>query len=256
MAKRLWLSIDNFYMHNTRYLEKIKSYYYRHGFIKTFFRLLEKAGMKACYHSSHLWFMELDEPDSSLIQNVKSQRLDTFLATKSFLEEKECYFDGWYYKEEALNRIDKGHELYASSYNGEVCNYIWIEKKIADASHLDLRFLLNDSIAYLAHNYTMPSHRGYGFGAEALYGVLKKLKDSGYNRIIAFVAPENKPSIRVKQKIGFKAVYLCNYFRAFFFKIYVFKNNLTKHKDCFLTAGSCNKWIANKSVTLDAESYT
>lgn len=211
------------------YLNKVITYYKKHGLLKALVRSAEKLG----FYSRKLLFFERDLQDwaGRAVDNLEN-------IDQEKLEKINNYFDGWRNnRKSALTLLRKNHRLFVTRKNNEICSYTWIGTILPEASCLNLRFLLSGDTAYLAYNYTVENQRNKGVATSVTASVMSMLRDRGYRRIISLVASTNFASLRIKRKLGFSLFQECKYIRIHFVKFYICKNPYLNLKKIFVILG-------------------
>ncbi|MEK7830054.1 MAG: GNAT family N-acetyltransferase [Acidobacteriota bacterium] len=115
-----------------------------------------------------------------------------------------------------LNIGDKGVRTLndACSYivNGPIASYqkfgfgLWLVETKDSAEPVGICGLLKrDTLEDIDIGYALlPEFSGKGYAVESASGVMDYAKTLGFSRVVAIVNPDNEPSIRVLEKIGFE----------------------------------------------------
>lgn len=189
----------------------VSGYYRKHGFSKLLRRCFERCGF-VCYSRSLIFLqVELaatpDEVEDTLpLQAVSSDELRA----------ERDYDDGWFGREQALERLGQGHRLYAVKKEGRMVYFAWIEQGMATVRWFGSRFALPKGVAYITGLYTLPAFRGMGIAFCAGRQMLLQLKRSGLDRAFVVIDPQNGASLRLHERLGFKPYQTVTYNRCWF----------------------------------------
>ena len=92
----------------------------------------------------------------------------------------------------SYRRLGFGHYLVAARGSGEAIGICGLARR-EPLSDPDLGFAF------------LPAHRGRGYAAEASAAVLEEAREAhGLARVLAVALPDNRPSVRVLEKLGFR----------------------------------------------------
>ena len=176
---------------------------------------------------------ELDLKNDYVPSRTASKDLRLVMIVKEDVEQADEFFDGWFKKEKVLERLEKGHVLFAVKVDGQMVFYQWIEFSVMVLPSIDLFYSLPEDTAYIAYTYTEPEYRGRGIATSAKALLLDYLYTEGYRKILLMIAPQNIASQKVNQKVGFTAYQAVNYRKILFMKYYVVKDSETGQRKVF-----------------------
>jgi len=211
-------------------LGNIQEYYGENGLWQSllhfFKRLAEYCGFT--FYTKALIFFELD------LQHASQRPLDGFDSdlAKVDLKDIECvedYHDGWFDREQAVQRLREGHVLFAAKDRQNFIFFQWIELFSSKIPSIELPvFPLPEKTACMAYTFTKPEYRKRGIASKAKHRIVNFLREKEYCSIFLVIAPENTISQRVNKKAGFReyqtVTYRKVYFRdSVFFKFYLVK---------------------------------
>ncbi len=198
-------------------MRRIYKYYKKRGLLKTIAHSLHRIGIKICFKK--LFLMETQLPlckDSNTIDG-----LIVYGMSESELRSVNDYNDGWFDKKGALLNLQRGSRLFVARKSSEICGYLWMDLKAINAPYLDLYFNLPAGTICLSYNHVEDNSRNKGLGTFLAIEGLKRGPGSGAGKAVTFVDCNNIPSLRVKEKIGFKRIAVLTYIRIIFLKFYL-----------------------------------
>jgi len=176
--------------------------------------------------SSRLGFEWQDRPLTFLFCDLEKlhtvsipwQRLLQEASPEEIIAEVE-YNDGWFTKEQALERIALGHKLFFARRNGKMVYFFWAEMKGATIGWWRCHLSLPEETVYLAAEFTHPEHRHQGLAKTCRVELLIWLREHGYKRAILVVHPKNKVALAMNKKTGFVPYQLAHYKRFLTFRV-------------------------------------
>lgn len=227
-------------------LDNIQEYYEKYGFWKSvihfFERLAEYVGFR--FYIKTLIFFEIDL-QQTFITNPDAQEVDFLKVKPKDLEFIGGYHDGWFDREQALQRLKEGHLLFVIKDRQDMAFFQWIELYKSKIPSLDLSsFPLSEKTACMAYIFTKLEYRGRGYASKAKPLVLDYLREYGYHDVFLVIAPENTISQRVNKKAGFKEYQTITYRKIFFRKSVLFRYYLVKE---YATTRKKIYWYISKS---------
>lgn len=201
-------------------LDNIQEYYKNHGFWKSilhfFKRLAEYVGFT--FYTKTLIFFEL-ELQQTLFPPSDDQDVDFLKVESKDIECSEGYHDGWFDREQALQRLEEGHLLFVVKDHQNIAFFQWIELYTSKIPSIEVSsFPLPEKTACMAYIFTKPEYRGRGYVSKAKPLVLHYLQEQGYHDVFLVIAPENTISQRVNKKVGFREYQTITYRKIFFRK--------------------------------------
>ncbi len=101
-------------------------------------------------------------------------------------------------------RLDAGATCLAAWSGGRPLGVAWV--KFGEVDMLGRPFLLAPDEALGWWVYTHPGARGQGVATAMLLARLRYLQEAGYRRLVAFVAPENRPGFGPVLRAGYRRI--------------------------------------------------
>ena len=197
------------------------------GWIRFYLRLFNHLGFVS--YSRTLIFLQLDL-DGIPADGVDCGRL--LATTLDEVQKKQDYDDGWSrHKEDAMDRLQRGHHLFRVEENGKWVSSQWVETKEGIIPYFDMRLRLPEDTVYITHVYTPRERRGSGIAHELGRRISQYLKRDGYRRSVIVIDPTNTASIRLARKLGYREYQVVHYIRVWFLKYYrivKYEENLQK----------------------------
>lgn len=220
-------------------VRKALSYYRRHGILGSLKHAAERMGF--VFLSRSLIFFQID------LNGLRSpeERHCFSLASKDDVDGNENYYDGWFERRVASERLRNGHRLFVYKIKEKTAYYEWVETGNACINWFNLDFRLPEDVAYITGLYTAPEARGRGIAYKVGRDVLCHLKAEGFKRAILVINPSNGVSIRMNCRLGFHPYQTVHYSRwCFLIRSRVCKYNSDEHKS-FITLLKADKRIWN-----------
>jgi hypothetical protein len=212
-----------------KYAQKISKYYKKKGLWRTILRSL----VWVLYQKEDFLFFEIDL--TTLPSNLETRDNLSFSAlTMEEVQEIPDYFDGWFTKRQALERLEKGARLFAVRKQEKPVSLLWVESHRAYIPPLGLIFIMPDTTAYIAYTYTLPEHRQGGIGSWMHYCVMEYLKSHDYHTALGLVSLVNEAALKIGKGSGF-TMFQAVFYKKFvlFFKYYRVRNPDTGHEKIF-----------------------
>ena len=101
--------------------------------------------------------------------------------------------------------MERGSGCHAAWHAGEIVSATWWHPGEAWIEDLDRRFLLGAGDVYLYDTWTIPRLRGCNITPARSFLTMRELRGQGFQRVVAFVLPENRPVHRVAlEKLGWR----------------------------------------------------
>ena len=207
-------------------LVNIIKYVKKHGFLQSLNHVFERLGFVSWNRT--LIFLVLKFND---IPNDISGTYSFHIASTDDIEKEEDYYDGWFSKQEAINRVQSGHRLFVLEQGGKLVYYAWIELKTVAIRYFDLRFDIPDDMVYFTGAYTSPEVRNRGIASKLKNEIFHYLKKEGFNGMIGVVDPLNTTALGINKRLGFSEYQTVSYKRHWHIRRYdVRKANSGEHK--------------------------
>lgn len=105
-------------------------------------------------------------------------------------------------KERILLRLEAGHRCYVARFNGRIVHSRFVAVEKAYAIYLRTAIPLSPHEVYFYDAYTVPEYRGNGICPAVARFVGGEMRQLGYRQAVAFILPDNHPSLRVWFKLG------------------------------------------------------
>jgi ribosomal protein S18 acetylase RimI-like enzyme len=192
------------------------SYYRKEGLVRFAKLILEHLGFKRVDRT--LLFLALD------LNHIVNQ-VDAYLfsiLTQEDVRNDPNYDDGFNTKSKALYRLLKGYNLYVLKQENKNACYAWIEHRAASIWWFDnLPLDLPKDMVYLSDVYTPLEFRNKGFASKMEREIFCSLRKDGYQSAICVITPNNKTSLKMHQKIGFRVYQRVHYKRYWHIRKYV-----------------------------------
>lgn len=112
------------------------------------------------------------------------------------------------YSDHALTpeRLASGHSLFVARSGGRLVGVCWVARGRLWSTYLrrEIRLAPDEALTY--ETYTAESARGLGVGPALRAWVAGRLSEDGCRRLLAAVEPENRPAIRLVEKLGYRRI--------------------------------------------------
>jgi GNAT superfamily N-acetyltransferase len=110
-----------------------------------------------------------------------------------------------------LARLRDGHHCFVSRLDGRLVHASWTARERMWSWYLgrDIPLAGDETCTY--DTLTEPSARGLGIGAAQRAYMVSQLREQGYRRLLATIYPENRPSLRMVEKLGYRRIGLIGY---------------------------------------------
>ena len=100
--------------------------------------------------------------------------------------------------------------------SGSLCHGLFLDRELVNIGWTSRGFLelvwgvriLDGDSAAIYDCYTLPAFRSRGIYADSLIRMLRQIRDEGVPHALIAVAPDNIPSVRAIEKVGFRPLYL------------------------------------------------
>jgi len=147
--------------------------------------------------------------------------LNIHIASEKDIE--EGYEDVWYTKEEALERLRKGHILFLVKDKGINVYYSWVHLLEIDIPWLGIKKMrISPDVAYMATVYVLPQYRGRFLLKRSLKFIEKYLLDNTtVNKTFTVTAPDNVVASKILALGGYLPYQHIKYFNIMGFRLYV-----------------------------------
>lgn len=100
--------------------------------------------------------------------------------------------------------FDDGRTCFGLKQGGKILSYVWCNFR--ECRYLGLRIPLKDDEAYLFNTQTLRSHRGRNLAGLVRARLYRELSGRGMVHYYNVVSVFNRPSLRVKKKLGARKV--------------------------------------------------
>jgi GNAT superfamily N-acetyltransferase len=111
-------------------------------------------------------------------------------------------------------RLAFGHRCFLARVHGQLAHVSWAAIGTLSSAYLGRGVPLAPGEACSWETYTTPELRGLGLGPAVRLVMASVLRDSGYRRLLAAVLPENRPGIRLVEKLGYHRIGVVGYVRV------------------------------------------
>ncbi len=207
-------------------LIKVLDYYKKNGLLKFIRRVCNRFGLE--YLNRNLIFFHFDLNN---ITNDFKKPYTFHPATIEDVKRAQNYYERWFTKNEAIQRLKNGHRLFVLFSENEMVFMRWIDFKKVVINYFDLHFDIPDNFAYVTGVYTAPEFRRKNIGFKMANEINHYLKNNRINHTFSVVDPENTAALKLNKKLGGKEYQFVNYKRYAFIRYYcVKKYNSSQHK--------------------------
>lgn len=196
----------------------------RFGILHFAGRCLRKLGFEFFNHDLVCMHLDLAIGKS---QNGKQRGTvcGLFSATEDDIEREPTDRLGWYWKEEAIDRVRNGYSMFVVRRDGRMISFVWIEQHHIRIGYIDCQFHIPEHTVYLTGLYTVPEFRKMGIGYRLESEVVDLLRKQGFHNVLCVVDPQNTTAQRLHKKIGFEPYQTLRYTRYWVLRIF-------KVRDC------------------------
>jgi phenylacetate-CoA ligase len=106
----------------------------------------------------------------------------------------------------ALERMREGHRCFLARTEGRPIAAQWAAVKRLPGEWLGADLDLAEDEACSYDSYTAPNVRGLGVGPALRAAMARALRDGGRQRLLATILPENRPAVRLVEKLGYERI--------------------------------------------------
>jgi GNAT superfamily N-acetyltransferase len=110
-------------------------------------------------------------------------------------------------------RLVDGHRCYAARYQGELTHVTWVAFERLWIPFLEYRIALAPDEACVYGVFTAPSARQQGIGSILGGYAARDSARKGYRRLLSLPGPQNRASIRLFEKLGYRRIGALGYVR-------------------------------------------
>ena len=103
-------------------------------------------------------------------------------------------------------RLDNGHRFCGVEVDGRIVHVRVVAVGKAFNGYLDIVFPLSPREVYFYEAYTLPEYRGKSISPAASLWAAGEMRKAGYERVLAFLHPHNRPAIGANTREGFQQV--------------------------------------------------
>jgi GNAT superfamily N-acetyltransferase len=115
------------------------------------------------------------------------------------------YFKAHEFPEAIRGRLESGDLCHGYFLDRELVNLGWTSRGYLEPGP---GVRINDKACIAIYDcYTLPAFRSRGFYTESLIRMLRQICDEGASHALISVDPDNIPSVRAIEKVGFKPLY-------------------------------------------------
>lgn len=105
---------------------------------------------------------------------------------------------------ETRRRLEAGQLCFVARYKGRLVCANWATTLAARIPYLDCTIQLAPGEVYTYELFTSPDFRGQNIAPAVKAQQLRHFRRAGYSRSVAAIVPENKASLRVDEKVGYR----------------------------------------------------
>jgi ribosomal protein S18 acetylase RimI-like enzyme len=194
------------------------------GFLPSFLKILKFIKTNICGISKVIIF-EFDLNNS--VPTVSSQiNFSIRMATKEDIDliDEERYDYNLKGKQYSKERLSKGDKCFLALHNGGIIGYVWIMKNDMELSEFN-HVPLSKKRVYTYKAFILKEFRGKRIRNAIDVYLFKMFRKAGKRFVICLVDKDNEPSIRCKERLGFKKIGYINQLRFFGLKYDYLKKN-------------------------------
>lgn len=124
-----------------------------------------------------------------------------------------------------VSRLDVGHWCFVARYKGQMISATWATTLQTSNSYLAHEIRLRPGEVYIYYSFTSPGFRGFSVTPTIYVAMMRYFRDTGYQRMICWVLPENKPSLKALLKVGFRPLGMMRYIKIGLWRWHFYKTN-------------------------------
>lgn len=110
-----------------------------------------------------------------------------------------------------LARLRGGHRCFVSRLDGRLVHTSWTARERMWSWYLERDIPLSEDETCTYDSFTEPSVRGLGIGSAQRAYMASHLREEGFRRLLSTIYPENRPSLRMVEKLGYRRIGLIGY---------------------------------------------
>jgi L-amino acid N-acyltransferase YncA len=128
------------------------------------------------------------------IDLLKGTEVDEYLAFRT--EVDPSIVEGW---------LDAGNQCFVARYEGQIVSASWAAVHWAVwIYYLACEIRLERDEVYVYGSFTSPDFRGKSISPAIRAEMMRRFRAVGYRRMVLWIEPENKSSLRTVWKVGFR----------------------------------------------------
>ena len=205
-------------------------YFKQHGILSFLNRAVTSLGFEFFTHAVVFIVLDLNEMSNDIKEPCSFREV-----TIVDVQQAKDYNDGWFTKDEAIQRLQNGRRLFILEKDGRYIYSHWVETKKVTIHWLNLNFFLPEDIVYTAGLYIIPEMRGQGLALRMCKELSLFLKDQGFNKQIGAIITSNTTSLHLNKKIGFKEYQIITYKRYGYVNHYIVKKSNSDKRKTYIT---------------------
>lgn len=179
---------------------------FREEGIKSFwFKLLGEIG----YRRYLLLERSLEEP----IPHIEAHLPVTIELLKKTEADEYSMFRVKLRPSEIIDRLNAGQWCYVARHEGILISGSWADVHSARSYYLNREIRLGQDEVYVYGSFTKPDFRGLSVSPAIKVAMMRYFRDTGYQRMICWVSPENGPSLKALHKVGFRSLGVMGYIK-------------------------------------------
>jgi RimJ/RimL family protein N-acetyltransferase len=114
---------------------------------------------------------------------------------------------------EIVDRLNAGQWCFVARHEGKLISGSWAGVHTARSYYLNREIRLGQDEVYVYGSFTKPDFRGLFISPTIKVAMMRYFRDTGYRRMICWVSPENRPSLKALQKVGFRPLGIMGYLK-------------------------------------------
>jgi ribosomal protein S18 acetylase RimI-like enzyme len=131
-----------------------------------------------------------------------------------------------------IEKVSEDASLCAvAEIDGNLVHWTFVAFDKAYVRELERKICVAPGTVYLYAIHTDPDYRGLGIASKVMTKILGYLQEEGFEKAYALIRPNNSPSLRYTQKLGFKKIGTIDFSKIFGLKIYRCKSKIRKNQD-------------------------
>src|SRR3990170_2383269 len=124
-----------------------------------------------------------------------------------------------------IDRLNAGHWCFVAHHRARLISASWATIHQTSSSYLAREICLKPGEVYTYDSFTSPDLRGLSVSPAIRVAMMRYFRDTGYQRMLGWVLPENKPSLKALLKVGFRPLGMMRYIKIGLWRWHFYKTN-------------------------------